>query len=296
MIAKYRAVSTVFILLISFSGFKATGQPTLPDIAGSADKGIVVLSWNCQYSGIKSIAVLRSSDSVNNYLAIGAVKQLEKGLQAFVDGHPNPGKNYYKLLIAFRSGLKWSSNHCSVYIEQLPVSSTLKLPSNDSLQHFTVTEEKTLPGAGNGKAHPDSNIANAVKTQPKRKVSISFDQDISQPDIKTNTRDSSQPMQARHKIIISFDDPEINPTVFIKSRFINADPLTGHVFMNLPDDVNQHHYSVKFYDQKNHLVFEVPKLKAPKIIFDKRDFQHKGVYKFILRKDAAELETGYVNL
>ena len=64
--------------------------------------------------------------------------------------------------------------------------------------------------------------------------------------------------------------------------------------MNLPADVSTHHYSVKFYNEKGNMIFEVPKINAQNIIIDKRNFQKRGVYKFVLRRDVVELESGYV--
>ena len=59
---------------------------------GATDKGINILSWTCQYNGIKSIAVQRSTDSVYNYATVGYVKKLKKGPQAYIDEHPDPAE------------------------------------------------------------------------------------------------------------------------------------------------------------------------------------------------------------
>ncbi|MCW3121741.1 MAG: hypothetical protein JWQ38_1233 [Flavipsychrobacter sp.] len=306
MVLKWRAERFVFILLFLCTGMRTTAQPTLPDIAASADKGIVVISWNCQYSNIKLIAVLRSADSVSNYTTIGNVKNLNKGLQAFVDGHPAAGKNYYKLSIVFKSGLNWRSNHCSISIDRSLLESSLKLPSNDSLQHFTVTEEKTAPNktaqqnnTGAGNAEQKNTPQNTPTTEvPKHKISVSFDEGVIElPDIKNAiVKDTIKPLLPKHKVVISFGEPEENISVNIKSQYIFADATTGHVNMFLPDDVNKTGYSVKFYNAQNKMIFEVPRIKAPKIIIDKRNFQGKGTYKFVLRKDGLELETGFVTL
>ena len=45
-----------------------------------ADKGVVLLSWTCQYTGVKAIAVQHSTDSIYNYKIIGYVKKLDKGI------------------------------------------------------------------------------------------------------------------------------------------------------------------------------------------------------------------------
>ena len=332
MISGRYALRILFIIIFYFKVSDVIAQPALPDVAGSTDKGIVILSWICQYNGVRSITVLHSMDSVRNYAEIGHVKKKDKGIQAFVDGHPAAGKNFYKLAIIFNSGLSWTSNHCSVYVAKgLTGIAGQVLPENDSLQKFIVTEDINKTAATdtitstiirngqntgkNNKPHKDNIMpkpdtsslfsdapkaitrVDTIKKQatPMQKISVSFELDSS--DIVAGMYVGNNPVvQHQRKITVTFEDPGENSTSFIKSRFIFTDPVTGHVNMELPDDVKQHHYSVKFYDEQNHAVIDVPKINTAKIIIDKRNFQHKGVYKFILRKDVTELEQGYIEI
>src|SRR6185312_3997416 len=112
----HRPFAVLFFLFLSvvLISVASQAQPMLPDIAGTSQKGIVVLTWNCQYNGIKSIAVQRSSDSAHNYATIGYVKNVKKGVQAFIDGHPGAGNNFYQLYIIFGSDLTWNSNHLKI--------------------------------------------------------------------------------------------------------------------------------------------------------------------------------------
>lgn len=298
--------------------FHAAAQPALPEIGGAADKGIVILSWNCQYDGVKSITVLRSADSEQNFVPVGMVRKIAKGPQAFVDGHAAPGKNYYKLSLLFKTGLNWKTNRVAVVVTPLATeTSRLTLPPNDSLQRYIVTEDitnaggagriatETLVKAGKGRLAPSnmsavgpSTVGRVYETQarpapPKQKVSISFDVD---------ERNAGRPADAvaqdptKRKVTISYEDPMEHPVDLVKSRYINADPLTGHILMTLPDDIYDHHYSVKFYNSANRAVIEDPHITAPKIIIDRRNFQRRGVYRFVLRKDVTELESGYVTI
>ena len=333
MVSKYPPLRIVFILLFSFTVFNAVAQPTLPDIAGAADKGIVILSWNCQYNGIKSITVLRSTDSVYFYSAIGKVKKLDKGTQAFVDGHPAAGKNFYKLIILFNSSLTWSSNHCSVNIERSVLEKLpLHLPPNDSIQRYIVTSDTAKQGRISTVVAPvikpaiKDNLAvepeddpepvttktktpindtddneqdkteNAKSTEPKHKIYISFDLDtLDNAKAKTYMEQDKKPVEHK-RVTISFDDPTETSPTFIRSLYVFTDPTTGHINMNLPNDVATHHYSIKFYNEQNQMIIEVPRINASNIIIDKRNFQRKGTYKFVLRKDVTELEQGYITI
>jgi hypothetical protein len=313
------ALRIVTILILSLYAFNGVAQPALPNITGSAERGVVILTWNCQFDGIKTISVLRSTDSVSNYTTIGNVKNVYKGIQVFVDGHPGAGKNFYKLAIRFNSGLTWGSNHYGIYVpDSLLRTSAMPLPANDSIQQFIVTkqepkrvtqiapttEPKTESAALNNISGKNgtSQILQTDKpalcdTQSLRRptISVSFDTGTSRANVNT-LPESSKVVAPRQKITISFDDTYENSATLIRSRFIFVDPVSGHVNMTLPDDVHTHHYSVKFYDQKNKMIVDVPRINAPAIIIDKRNFQRKGNYKFILRKDVTELEEGYINV
>ena len=421
MIAFLRKSGTLSALLLVLTFFASVAQPVLPDITGNTDRNMVVLSWTCQYDGIKSIAVLRSYDSNFNYSTIGYVKKLYKGTQAFVDGHPNPGKNFYKLSIVFNSGLTWGSNHFGVYVDSADIRSGRVLPSNEDLQKLIVTEpadkpakptgtpgkkitqedrskyEEVLPNkdtiaevarpklkltfndpadmsayvesltvaerkklvlsynADETDVTPDDALVKPGKpaparTQPTaadapaapRKISLTFkdDEDVkayietlpeaTRKKIKiSSVADTTPPDAGRYvetprkivvrqetpqatpaapaatpqaapqapRIRIAFnDDPIDNVTTSVKSRYITVNPITGHVDMNLPDDVSTHHYSIKFYDKDNHVVIDVPRINTAKLILDRRNFQKKGVYKFAIRKDILELEHGYITI
>ena len=285
MIPGQSVLRLLLVFLFSAQVIYAVAQPTLPDLAGAADKGVVVLSWVCQYDGIKSIAVMRSADSTKINQNVGYVKELGKGLQAFADGHPEAGKNFYKLVIVFKSGLSWSSNRLGVYVDKAMLQdSKTALPANDSIQHFVVSEE--MAGKSSGKQADND-------TGRRHKILISFEVDSNTVSTQTY-RTTAIPPQKR--ITVSFDDPSYNEATFIQYKYISIDPATGHVHMILSDDVGLHHYSIKFYDGQNHVVIEVPKISRPNIIFDRRNFQKKGIYKFVIRRDVVELESGYVEI
>jgi hypothetical protein len=228
----------VFILLACRSITLA--QPVLPDIMVLPQNGINVVSWAAQFDGIKSIAVQRSKDSVYNFVTIGYVKSLKKGPQAFIDGHPNPGVNWYRLYIVFNSDLTWYSNNGKSFIDSNQLLRKGVLPPNDSLQ--------------------------------KMVGSISFNS--STPDVS-----------------------ELNAYTYIRSQYVFTNPFTGHINIELPDNADKKAgYSLKFFDQKDKLIMEVPKVAEHSLIIDKRNFQRKGIYKFELKKGIDILETGYITV
>jgi len=255
-----------FLFLLLCSAFVSRAQPTLPDLAAVTQKGINILSWVSPYEGIKSIAVQRSADSIYNYATIGFVKNTKKGNQAFVDGHPAPGNNWYRLYIVFNSDLTWYSNAIKLFVDSSQLANrNAVLPPNDSLQLLlntkktervvVTTSEKPKIDTATGKAAPSLTISTI-------------------PDID-----------------------EISAYTYIRSQYIFTNPFTGHVNVELPDNFDKKSlFSIDFFDDKNRRILQVPKVNEHSVIIDKRNFQRKGVYKFELRKDSDMLETGYITI
>lgn len=459
MISSYIRRSVLLLLCLVTISCAVHAQPTLPEIIGDEENGLVLLSWTCQYDGVKSIAVLRSADSSFNYSTIGYVKKLYKGVQAFADGHPMPGKNYYKLSIVFNSGLTWGSLHYGVYVDSIAVRKGRALPSNEALQKMIVTEAlekapkpdktsgkvknavnpadkdrymevyrkepapvaivdipqpklklpvhnvdeeevtvesyiETLPAEtrkkiaisysdDTGDIDADDYIENKQVAEPQKKVNVTFDDksdvagfvatlpksdtrkftvtynvDTTEPDaakylegppkvephrpaeepkkVTVTLKDEAavqafveaMPGSAKNKITVSYnvdtlsnnakaiaeavkkepslprqkisikftDEMNVNEAADVKSRYIFNDVVSGNVTFNLPDDLAAHHYAIKFYDKDNRVVIEIPRINTAKVILDKRNFQKKGQYKFVLRRDVVELESGYINI
>jgi hypothetical protein len=247
----------VLFLLCTCTAIKSTAQPLLPDIIGVTQKGMNILSWTSQYERLKSIAVQRSSDSFFNYATIGYVKDLKKGPQAFIDGHPVPGKNWYRLQIAFGSDLTWTSNRIMLFVDSAQLLQQRVVPPNDSLQklaakvHFTDTAAQKV-------------INPSAPVKPVLSVSLP-------------------------------DATEVDAYAYIKSQYVFTNPFTGHVNVEI-QDAKKYKYSLLFYDQKDVPVLNIPRLVEPAIIIDKRNFQRKGIYRFELSRDREKLETGYITI
>lgn len=256
----FRKLSFKFLLLVlaSFS-YSTSAQTMLPDILGATEKGINLLSWNCQYDGVKSIAVQRSSDSVFNFVSIGYVKNLKKGAQAYIDGHPMPGNNWYRLYIVFNSDLTWYSNRFKLHVDSAAIMNQTVLPPNDSLQK----------------------LANNIKVDIGTTTSVT-------------TADSLRALVQKLKISIP-NPEEVNPFTYVRSQYVFTNPFTGHVNMELPD-VKKHNYSIRFFDQANKRILEVERVMESPIIIDKRNFQKKGLFRFELMKGKDKLETGYITI
>lgn len=127
----------ILLLLISMASTAQTGstkQPIvttqstlglpapLPAIMVSTEQAENNLTWYCQYEGVKSISVQRSSDSVRNFTTIGLINAPKKGNGTYRDLHPNVGKNYYRLSIAFGGDLEWFSNTYKIILDSATIA------------------------------------------------------------------------------------------------------------------------------------------------------------------------------
>lgn len=292
-------LAIVLFFIACSTGLKA--QPVLPDIAGASDKGIIVLSWISQFDGVKSIAVQRSSDSAVNYATVGYVKNLKKGRQAFIDGHPLPGNNWYRLFIAFNSDLTWQSNRFKLYVDSATLAAKRVLPPNDSLQKLAV-KIKIDTNASPAKANTSSSITPAT-TPPvvnAPKTTTINTTTTNSPVVTSPVADPENPadtlLNIIDKLVITIPDPnEINSYTYVKSEYVFTNPFTGHINMELPD-IKKHKYSIQFFDDKDKKVLELLKVSESPLILDKRNFQKKGLYRFELMKNKEKLETGYITI
>lgn len=294
----------VITLLISISALQAVAQPVLPDMVGATDKGINVLSWMCQYDGIKSIAVQRSTDSVFNYATIGYVKNLKKGPQAYIDGHPDPGKNWYRLCIVFNSDLVWYSNRINIYIDSATLLNKQVLPPNDSLQKYAVGIKLDTTIVTQANSNVGSNVTSTItnntntntNTTNNTKPNTTVVTATTQP-ATTQTAAIDTVKQVVAKLTINIPEPEeLDQYTYIKSQYVFTNPFTGHVNIEIPKESGYHFYALKFFNLDDVPVLDVPRFTETEVIIDKRNFKKKGIYKFILKKDREKLEEGYITI
>ncbi|NCX95865.1 MAG: hypothetical protein EBX41_05555 [Chitinophagia bacterium] len=90
--------------------------------------------------------------------------------------------------------------------------------------------------------------------------------------------------------------PSENTIDAVTSRVIYIDKRTGHIAITVPADYEEITYSVFFFDDKGNVALEIPHLHSKKAGLDPRNFQKKGVYKFILYRSGLTFESGFVDL
>jgi len=79
------------------------------------------------------------------------------------------------------------------------------------------------------------------------------------------------------------------------SPYVYINPYNGNVNIELEDALEEW-YTIKFYDDKNKELFEIPRVNDVFVILDKRNFQQYGVYKFKITKNDASFAEGYITI
>lgn len=287
---------TVGLLLISllFSAF-LQAQDTLPRFTATArGTGKILISWHNRYPVVSQISIQRSSDSLKNFTTLLTVPDPTLPENGAVDSkapHPN---FFYRLFIVLDNGkYLFTASHRprSATGDSEPV-----VHEDDSEAVVSKVANPRIVFVDPGKNRP----ATAIKSPS----SIHGSPDIPEITISATIfirRGDSLLGQISGKQILSFRDSLINRTrdtlVFIDGDTLLIKPFVpketykvspyvfvgkyGNIHVILPE-AGKRHYSVKFFDENNKLLFELSEIKDPALILDKTNFQHAGWFRFEL--------------
>ena len=262
----------------------AAAQPTLPDLTVKAGEHTVTLSWVCQYDKLQSITVRRSSDSLSDYRKIAELRPEKKGKQGYTDPEPLTGRSFYKLLITFGSGLTWSSNYVGVTMKAPEPAAPPPLPSREPQEPLLL---KAKVGSLAATPVSDERYAYHAPT-PNFQVSKLSDSMMLHGDTIVAAQ---KPLPRRLHYTVA-PDTAVTPELFMHSRHITTDETTGDVLITFSESLKLNHYSARFYDADNRLLWTLPRIKEQMMIMDRRNFQHSGTYLMILKKDGKEEDRG----
>lgn len=90
-------------------------------------------------------------------------------------------------------------------------------------------------------------------------------------------------------------DMEQSIPTYTPSPYVYVNPYNGNVNIELEDALEEW-YVVKFYDERDRLLFEIPRVNDVFVILDKRNFQKNGLHKFKITKNDAHFADGYITI
>ncbi len=285
----------VGILLLLFSA-SLKAQDTLPRFTATArGPGKILISWHNNYPVVTQISIQRSVDSLRDFTTLLTVPDPtlpENGAVDIRAPHPN---FFYRLFIVFGNG-------------QYVFTPSHRPQSNTAESEAVVREDKAAekvlaraveprivfvdPGsthrpaaikgpAGTHGAAQISDVAFSGTIYVRRKDSIIGK--VSGRQIQS-FRDSLLTRTRDTLVFITGDTLLIKPFVPVEVYKVSAYVYTGrsgNIHVSLPE-AGRRHYSVRFFDENNKLMFELSEIKDPTLIVDKTNFQHAGWFRFEL--------------
>ncbi len=227
-------------------------QEVLPDITVKNFSGQIIISWLNEYQKpVTNILIQRSYDSLKNYTTIGSVLNPLNKENGYPDVNPPYTKMYYRLAISFEGGS---------YLIGPAVRPVKEIPVVEETEYETII--------------PDTMQIN----KHERQVKVP----------KKPEPNSRFPWQLNH----SFDSSVVIPKKDNEITYPSNRIFTGrlnNVVIHLPDaDVKK--YLVKFFDEEDHFLFELTKLKEEYLIIEKVNFVHAGWFHFEIYEDGKLIE------
>ena len=290
---------TLVFLFVCLFSLIVRAQDTLPRFSVTArGPGKILISWHNQYSNITQINIQRSTDSLKNFSTLLSVPDPhlpENGAMDLKATHPN---YYYRLFIVLEEGkyLFTASRKPQTNNGVSPATTQEDTDESDAvLQRADHQRVMFLaPGTLQGKPQIKSPTTiqggfRQLEVQQRPVYVKKGDRFLGEiPGERLRAfRDSLLTKTKDTLIFIDGDSLLIRP--FVPKEVYRTSPYVytgkyGNVQLNLPDAAKKH-YSVKFFDDANKLLFELNAIKAPTLIVDKSNFFHAGWFRFELYED-----------
>ncbi|HEV3410966.1 MAG TPA: hypothetical protein VG101_00750 [Puia sp.] len=289
-----RNVGILLVCLLISASLKA--QDTLPRFTATArGTGKILISWHNKYPVVTQISIQRSTDSLRNFTTLLTVPDPTLPENGAVDTkapHPN---FFYRLFIVFDNGhyLFTPSHRPQSNIGQ---SEVVVREEKAAEKVLAKAAEPRIVFVDQGNSHQPAPIRNpggAHGTVPISDVAYSgtifvrrYDSIIGKvpgrqiqafrDSVLTRTRDTL--------VFIDGDTLVIKPFMPAEIYKVSAYVYTGrygNIHVSLPE-AGKRHYSVRFFDENNKLMFELAEIKDPALIVDKTNFLHAGWFRFEL--------------
>lgn len=250
--------SLLLTVSISLLALKAAAQETLPGITVKNIGGQIIVSWVNNYkTPVANISIQRSYDSLKNYSTIGSVLNPLNIENGYADVKPPYNKMYYRVFVSFEGGTYEFSKVARPVKEVMPEVATVI----DTATNKTSTTVATKPV--NPFLVKDNWIA-----KPNGK-----------PEIKSGgiiTKPALPPLETNTEII----------TYPSRRIFTNKDNAVTIALAN----AEAKKYTVKFFDEKEVLLFELNKITESYLIIEKVNFKHAGWFYFEVYDGAKMIE------
>lgn len=304
----------ILLLICSIS----RAQDTLPRFSASVrGAGKVLVSWHNPFSTVTQISIQRSSDSLKNFTTLLTVPDPRLPENGAVDTRGSDPNAFYRLFIVLENGNYLFSR------SQRP--RVIAIPTPVAVTKMTKTPEKQNASPDIKPAQEQQDEEDDLPLPDRQRILVSRAYDKGKPGVNTAAPSrihaaprldidvetiipvkkgdsligqiSSKRLRAfrdsvltrtKDTLVFADDDTiQIRPFIPVEIYRISSYVYTGkygNIHVSLPD-AGQKHYSVRFFDEGNKLLFELSAIKDPFLILDKTNFMHAGWFRYELYED-----------
>ncbi|WP_205512740.1 hypothetical protein [Longitalea arenae] len=269
-------------------------QDVLPDftVVTKGNKKVII-SWVNNYRVVKQISVQRSKDSTKGFVTVLSVADPTAPQNGIVDAKAPDANQFYRLFIVQDSGKFvftkserpfWDTTQLAVAKQQTP----------ENARRVIITEgvSPTQAEEIKEKLKPATPAPTPVVKAPEPEK-FYF---VKKRDTLVATINAKELKKFRDSVVSKTKDtiafasadtillkPFVPKEIFKPSKFVYTE-RDGNVAINLPNSA-VHKYSIKFFDEKSILLFDIAEVKEPALLIDKVNFLRSGWYRFELYED-----------
>lgn len=278
--------AVLFWLALMVTESKA--QDTLPDFTLVNRNGKIILSWVNPFPVVKQMSIQRSSDSLKGFKTILTLPDPTAVTNGFLDNNAPDTAVYYKLYILLDSGkyIFSKSQKPGKYVENKVEAKTAAAPAKTPSPQQPLNAVTSAPMVA---PPPGSTVAASAPKLEENNNGLPSGQST---DKRYTIATASASGKKRSDGLKGDNSAIVKPEVYTPSShiFTNAD---GNVTMVLPTD-RFHTFSIKFFEEKGELVFEMGSIKEQIVILDKTNFLRSGWFYFELYENGVLKEKNKV--
>jgi len=292
----------VLFIIGSFFTPRLRAQDTLPGFSVTVrGTGKILVSWRNNYPVVTQISIQRSIDSLKNFTTLITVPDPRLPENGVVDNkapHPN---FYYRLFVVLESGKYLFSRSQRPHADLAEKPAAAKSNSSEDITDDAEVDDNAVLARTDRqrvrfadetkKDRPGVSSPARIRELPK--VEIGKPVYIKKGDTLVGQLSGQEMRSFRDSILtrtkdtlIFIDGDTMQVRTFVPKEVYKPSIYVftgkyGNVNLSLPDAASKH-YSVKFFDENDKLLFELTAIKDPSLILDKVNFLHAGWYRFEL--------------
>jgi hypothetical protein len=276
-------------------------QDTLPRFSATArGPGKILISWHNNYPVITQISIQRSTDSLKDFTTLITVPDPSLPENGAVDSraiHPN---FYYRLFVVLDNGKYFftpsrrpRSNPAEGPQAPVTAKKDSAATSAEADEFFARAADSRLLIMAPATERERSHIKTPSSIHSLPDIALSNTISVRKGDTLLGQMSGSRIQAFRDSILRRTKDtlvfidgdtllikPFVAKEVYKVSSYVFTSKF-GNIQVVLPE-APRRHYAVKFFDEDNHLLFELSEIRDPALILDKTNFHHSGWFRFEL--------------